>query len=64
MCSPVPIGTVPIYEALERVGGDVSKISWEVFKQVRAHTIPRPTPCTALPQLSHTQRQWGSICAR
>ncbi len=32
--SPVPVGTVPIYEALERVGGDVSKITWEVFKQV------------------------------
>jgi phosphomethylpyrimidine synthase len=56
--SPVPVGTVPIYEALERVrvlsgvaagchgvvgtcvsgrlqvNGDVSKISWEVFRQV------------------------------
>ncbi|GAN78823.1 phosphomethylpyrimidine synthase ThiC [Acidocella aminolytica] len=30
--SPVPIGTVPIYQALEKVGGDASKLDWEVFK--------------------------------
>ncbi|MDE1905264.1 MAG: phosphomethylpyrimidine synthase ThiC [Rhodospirillales bacterium] len=30
--SPVPIGTVPIYQALEKVNGDASKLSWEVFK--------------------------------
>jgi phosphomethylpyrimidine synthase len=30
--SPVPIGTVPIYQALERVGGDPVKLDWEVFK--------------------------------
>ncbi|QBL09252.1 phosphomethylpyrimidine synthase ThiC [Rheinheimera sp. D18] len=29
--SPVPIGTVPIYQALEKVKGDVSKLSWQVF---------------------------------
>jgi phosphomethylpyrimidine synthase len=30
--SPVPIGTVPIYQALEKVGGDPLKLSWEVFR--------------------------------
>jgi phosphomethylpyrimidine synthase len=30
--SPVPIGTVPIYQALEKVGGDPVKLNWEVFK--------------------------------
>jgi phosphomethylpyrimidine synthase len=30
--SPVPIGTVPIYQALEKVGGDPAKLDWEVFK--------------------------------
>ncbi len=30
--SPVPIGTVPIYQALEKVGGDPVKLSWEVFR--------------------------------
>lgn len=30
--SPVPIGTVPIYQALEKVGGDAAELSWEVFR--------------------------------
>ena len=30
--SPVPIGTVPIYQALEKVNGDATKLDWEVFK--------------------------------
>ena len=30
--SPVPIGTVPIYQALEKVGGDPIKLDREVFK--------------------------------
>ncbi|WP_219418781.1 phosphomethylpyrimidine synthase ThiC [Pseudonocardia nigra] len=30
--SPVPIGTVPIYQALEKVGGDPAKLSWEVYR--------------------------------
>ncbi len=30
--SPVPIGTVPIYQALEKVGGKVADLSWEVFR--------------------------------
>src|SRR5215212_10070363 len=30
--SPVPIGTVPIYQALEKVDGDPVKLTWEVFK--------------------------------
>ena len=30
--SPVPIGTVPIYQALEKVGGDPTKLSWEVYR--------------------------------
>ena len=28
----MPIGTVPIYQALENVGGDPDKLDWEVFK--------------------------------
>jgi phosphomethylpyrimidine synthase len=30
--APVPIGTVPIYQALEKVDGDPDKLDWEVFK--------------------------------
>ncbi|MFR9504221.1 MAG: phosphomethylpyrimidine synthase ThiC [Rikenellaceae bacterium] len=30
--SPVPVGTVPLYQALEKCGGDVSKLSWELYR--------------------------------
>ena len=30
--SPVPIGTVPIYEALEKVGGDPADLTWEAYR--------------------------------
>ncbi|MBV8528295.1 MAG: phosphomethylpyrimidine synthase ThiC, partial [Candidatus Dormibacteraeota bacterium] len=30
--SPVPIGTVPIYQALERVGGRPEHLTWEIYR--------------------------------
>ncbi|WP_067934975.1 phosphomethylpyrimidine synthase ThiC [Alicyclobacillus kakegawensis] len=30
--SPVPIGTVPIYQALEKVGGSAPDLTWEIFR--------------------------------
>jgi phosphomethylpyrimidine synthase len=30
--SPVPIGTVPIYQALEKVGGNAEELSWELMR--------------------------------
>jgi phosphomethylpyrimidine synthase len=30
--SPVPVGTVPIYQALEKVDGEPEKLSWEVYR--------------------------------
>ncbi len=30
--SPVPIGTVPIYQALEKVGDDPSELTWELYR--------------------------------
>ncbi|MDA0562947.1 phosphomethylpyrimidine synthase ThiC [Streptomonospora sp. S1-112] len=30
--SPVPVGTVPIYQALEKVNGDPAALSWEVYR--------------------------------
>tara|TARA_B100001123_G_scaffold64090_1_gene70540 strand:+ start:10867 stop:12501 length:1635 start_codon:yes stop_codon:yes gene_type:complete len=30
--SPVPIGTVPIYQALEKVGGAPEELTWEVYR--------------------------------
>ena len=29
---PVPVGTVPIYQALEKVNGDVSRLTWEIYR--------------------------------
>jgi phosphomethylpyrimidine synthase len=31
--SPVPIGTVPIYQALEKVGGKPEDLTWEIFRE-------------------------------
>ncbi|MGG3923952.1 phosphomethylpyrimidine synthase ThiC, partial [Geobacillus thermodenitrificans] len=31
--SPVPIGTVPIYQALEKVGGVPEKLTWDVYRE-------------------------------
>ncbi|MGQ0775894.1 MAG: phosphomethylpyrimidine synthase ThiC [Pseudonocardiales bacterium] len=30
--SPVPVGTVPIYQALEQVNGEPAKLTWEVYR--------------------------------
>ena len=30
--SPVPIGTVPLYQALEKVDGDPQRLTWEVYR--------------------------------
>ena len=31
--SPVPIGTVPIYQALENVGGRAEELTWEIYRE-------------------------------
>ncbi|MFO7869411.1 MAG: phosphomethylpyrimidine synthase ThiC [Bacteroidales bacterium] len=30
--SPVPVGTVPLYQALEKINGDVNMLTWEIYK--------------------------------
>jgi len=30
--SPVPIGTVPIYQALEKIGGKAEDLTWEIYR--------------------------------
>ncbi len=30
--APVPVGTVPLYEALDRAGGDPADLTWEIFR--------------------------------
>lgn len=34
--SPVPVGTVPIYQCLEKAGGRVEDITWELFRRAWA----------------------------
>ncbi|MFI3266389.1 MAG: phosphomethylpyrimidine synthase ThiC [Rikenellaceae bacterium] len=31
--SPVPVGTVPLYQALEKVNGQIKDLNWEVYKE-------------------------------
>ncbi len=31
--TPIPVGTVPIYQALEKVKGDPTKLSWEIYRE-------------------------------
>jgi len=31
--SPLPVGTVPIYQALEKVGGIAENLTWEIFRE-------------------------------
>ena len=31
--SPVPVGTVPIYQPLEKVKGDPAKLTWEIYRE-------------------------------
>jgi phosphomethylpyrimidine synthase len=40
--SPVPIGTVPIYQALEKVSGRAEDLTWELFADtlIVAHRTP------------------------
>jgi len=30
--SPVPVGTVPMYQALEKVGGDPTRLTWDIYR--------------------------------
>ncbi len=31
--SPVPVGTVPMYQALEKVNGDPAELSWDIYRE-------------------------------
>jgi phosphomethylpyrimidine synthase len=75
--SPVPIGTVPIYQALEKVGGVAEELSWEVFRDtlleqaeqgvdyftVHAGVLLRYIPLTAK-RITGIVSRGGSILAK
>ena len=75
--SPVPIGTVPIYQALEKVGGAPEDLTWEVYREtlveqaeqgvdyftVHAGVLLRYIPMTAR-RLTGIVSRGGSIMAK
>ena len=75
--SPVPIGTVPIYQALEKVGGAPEDLTWEVYRDtlieqaeqgvdyftVHAGVLLRYIPMTA-DRLTGIVSRGGSIMAK
>ncbi|VFM97464.1 MAG: hydroxymethylpyrimidine synthase [Candidatus Kentron sp. G] len=75
--SPVPIGTVPIYQALEKVHGKPEELSWEIFRDtlieqaeqgvdyftIHAGVLLRSIPLTAK-RLTGIVSRGGSIMAK
>ena len=75
--SPVPIGTVPIYQALEKVDGVVEDLSWEIYREtlieqaeqgvdyftIHAGVLLRYVPITAK-RLTGIVSRGGSIMAK
>jgi len=75
--SPVPIGTVPIYQALEKVGGKAEELTWEVYRDtlieqceqgvdyftVHAGVLLRYVPLTAK-RVTGIVSRGGSIMAK
>lgn len=75
--SPVPIGTVPIYQALEKVNGVAENLSWEIFRDtlleqaeqgvdyftIHAGVLLRYVPMTAN-RLTGIVSRGGSIMAK
>ncbi len=75
--SPVPIGTVPLYQALEKVNGKAEELNWEIFKDtlieqaeqgvdyftIHAGVLLRYVPLTAN-RLTGIVSRGGSIIAK
>ncbi len=75
--SPVPIGTVPIYQALEKVGGKAEELTWDIFRDtlieqaeqgvdyftIHAGVLLRYVPLTAK-RITGIVSRGGSILAK
>ncbi|MBY0403310.1 MAG: phosphomethylpyrimidine synthase ThiC, partial [Cyanobacteria bacterium] len=75
--SPVPIGTVPIYQALEKVGGKAEDLTWEIYRDtlieqaeqgvdyftIHAGVLLRYVPLTAS-RMTGIVSRGGSIMAK
>jgi phosphomethylpyrimidine synthase len=68
--SPVPIGTVPLYEALERVGGRPEDLTWEAYREVLIEQAEQGVDYftihagVLLRFIRHTLDRIGGICSR
>jgi phosphomethylpyrimidine synthase len=47
--SPVPIGTVPIYQALEKVEGKAEELTWEIFRDTLIEQAEQSTTSPSMP---------------
>ena len=75
--SPVPVGTVPIYQALEKVGGKAEELTWDIYRDtlieqaeqgvdyftIHAGVLLRYIPLTAK-RLTGIVSRGGSIMAK
>ncbi|MFN4291428.1 MAG: phosphomethylpyrimidine synthase ThiC [Permianibacter sp.] len=75
--SPVPVGTVPIYQALEKVGGKAEELTWDIFRDtlieqaeqgvdyftIHAGVLLRYVPLTAK-RMTGIVSRGGSIMAK
>ena len=43
--SPIPVGTVPIYQALEKVNGIAENLTWDVFKETLIEQAEQGVDC-------------------
>ena len=43
--APVPVGTVPIYQCLEKADGIVENITWELFRQTLIEQAEQVSCC-------------------
>ena len=74
--SPVPIGTVPIYQALEKVGGKAEELTWDIFRDtlieqaeqgvdyftIHAGVLLRYVPLTATRMTGIVSRGGSNTC--
>jgi len=61
--SPVPIGTVPIYQALEKVDGKAEELTWEIYRDTLIGVLLRYVPMTAK-RMTGIVSRGGSIMAK
>ena len=55
--SPVPIGTVPIYQALEKVGGRAEELTWEIFRDTLVEQAEQGVDYLSLIHISEPTRR-------